>query len=211
MSVTLCHADRVPVSFLQIGARRVHVVRVRGGNKKYRALRLDHGNFAWASEGEHLFRDSHAECDMMTNNSLTECYVDYYSALMHCLSSSCEQYLNANSHFPLLYPLNSGVARKTRIVDVVYNASNNELVRTKTLVKNCIILVDATPFRRWYENHYAQLLGKKKNQKLTAEEEQILNKKKSKSVEKKYKARQKVAKLEPSLEEQMQAGRVLGE
>ena len=38
----------------QIGARRVHVVRVRGGNKKYRALRLDHGNFAWASEGEWL-------------------------------------------------------------------------------------------------------------------------------------------------------------
>lgn len=105
----------------------------------------------------------------------------------------------------------SGVARKTRIVDVVYNASNNELVRTKTLVKNCIILVDATPFRRWYENHYAQLLGKKKNQKLTADEEQILNKKRSRSVDKKFKARQKEAKLEPSLEEQMQAGRVLGQ
>ena len=104
-----------------------------------------------------------------------------------------------------------GVARKTRIVDVVYNASNNELVRTKTLVKNCIILVDATPFRRWYENHYAQLLGKKKNQKLTAEEEQILHKKRSKSVEKKYKARQKMAKLDSALEEQMQAGRVLGQ
>merc|ERR1711936_65771 len=27
-------------------------------------------------------------------------------------------------------------ARKTRIIDVVYNACNNELVRTKTLVKN---------------------------------------------------------------------------
>ena len=96
-------------------------------------------------------------------------------------------------------------------MDVVYNASNNELVRTKTLVKNCIILVDATPFRRWYESHYAQLLGKKKNQKLTAEEEQILNKKRSKSVEKKFKARQKMAKLDLALEEQMQAGRVLGQ
>lgn len=31
--------------------------------------------------------------------------------------------------------------RKTRILDVVYNASNNELVRTKTLVKNAIVLV----------------------------------------------------------------------
>ena len=103
------------------------------------------------------------------------------------------------------------MARKTRIVDVVYNASNNELVRTKTLVKNCIVLVDATPFRHWYENHYATLVGKKKNQKLTPEEEAILNKSRSKSVEKKFKLRQKLAKLDPSLEEQLQAGRVLGE
>lgn len=42
-----------------------------------------------------------------------------------------------------------GITRKTRIIDVVYNASNNELVRTKTLVKNCIVLVDSTPFRQW--------------------------------------------------------------
>ena len=34
--------------------------------------------------------------------------------------------------------------RKTRITDVVYNASNNELVHTKTLVKNCIVLIDST-------------------------------------------------------------------
>ena len=56
----------------------------------------------------------------------------------------------------------SGCARKTRIIDVVYNASNNELVRTKTLVKNCIVLIDATPFRLWYEGHYALPLGKKR-------------------------------------------------
>jgi small subunit ribosomal protein S8e len=35
----------------------------------------------------------------------------------------------------------------------VYNASNNELVRTNTLVKGAIIQVDATPFRLWYESH----------------------------------------------------------
>ena len=46
------------------------------------------------------------------------------------------------------------VTRKTRIIDVVYNASNNELVRTKTLVKNCIVTIDATPFSQWYLNHY---------------------------------------------------------
>lgn len=51
---------------------------------------------------------------------------------------------------------------KTRILDVVYNASNNELVRTKTLVKNAIVQVDATPFRQWYEQHYGVKLHAKK-------------------------------------------------
>jgi len=35
----------------RIGAKRIHTVRTRGGNHKYRALRLDSGNFAWGSEG----------------------------------------------------------------------------------------------------------------------------------------------------------------
>jgi small subunit ribosomal protein S8e len=83
------------------------VVRTRGGNKKYRALRLDHGNYSWGSEA---------------------------------------------------------VTRKTRVLDVVYNASNNELVRTKTLVKNCIVQIDATPFRQWYERHYGVPIGRKKGQ-----------------------------------------------
>nr|KAF6341153.1 EF-hand domain containing 1 [Myotis myotis] len=52
--------------------------------------------------------------------------------------------------------------RKTRIIDVVYNASNNKLVPTKTLVKNCIVLVDSTAYRQWYESHYALPLGCKK-------------------------------------------------
>lgn len=59
-----------------------------------------------------------------------------------------------------------GVSRKTRIIDVVYNASNNELVRTKTLVKNAIVVVDGVPFRQWYERHYATPLGRKKGAKL---------------------------------------------
>lgn len=61
-----------------------------------------------------------------------------------------------------------GVARKTRIIDVVYNASNNELVRTKTLVKNAIVVIDATPFRQWFESHYALPIGRKKSGKLVS-------------------------------------------
>ncbi|KIX96183.1 uncharacterized protein Z520_07961 [Fonsecaea multimorphosa CBS 102226] len=35
----------------RIGAKRIHLVRTRGGNTKYRALRLESGNFSWGSEG----------------------------------------------------------------------------------------------------------------------------------------------------------------
>merc|ERR1712034_308966 len=59
-----------------------------------------------------------------------------------------------------------GVTRKTRILDVLYNASNNELVRTKTLVKNAIIQIDATPFKQFYESHYGSALGRKKGHKV---------------------------------------------
>merc|ERR1712174_113561 len=57
-----------------------------GGNYKFRALRLDAGNFSWPTEA---------------------------------------------------------VTRKTRVLDVTYNASNNELVRTQTLVKSAIVKLDA--------------------------------------------------------------------
>lgn len=140
-----------------MGATRVHFVRVRGGNRKFRALRLDSGNFSWASEG---------------------------------------------------------TTRKSRIIDVIYNASNNELVRTKTLVKNAIIVIDATPFRQWYEAHYLLPLARKKDGKgsaATPEEAEVLNKKRSKKAMKKYLLRQKTATIDPALEEQFAAGRLLGE
>ena len=54
------------------------------------------------------------------------------------------------------------VTRKTRILDVVYNASNNELVRTQTLVKSAIVQVDAAPFKQWYLTHYGVDIGRKK-------------------------------------------------
>ena len=47
------------------------------------------------------------------------------------------------------FSVTPAISRKTRILDVIYNASNNELVRTKTLVKNCIVQIDSTPFRQW--------------------------------------------------------------
>jgi len=132
---------------LVVNEKRVHVVRTRGGNKKFRALRLDSGTFSWASEG---------------------------------------------------------VSRKTRILDVVYNASNNELVRTKMLLKNAIVQIDATSFRQWYEQHYGIAIGKKKK----GEEEKAVTKK-SKKVTKKLETRKSARILDQHLKEQFNGGRLL--
>jgi len=91
----------------KIGEKKVSRIRVRGGNYKFRALRLDHGNFSWAGES---------------------------------------------------------VTRKTRILKVVYNSTNNELVRTNTLVKGSIIQIDSTPFKAWYLQYYNVDLSNKKAQ-----------------------------------------------
>jgi len=140
-----------PAAMTKLGAQRIHTVRVRGGNKKFRALRLDQGNFSWGSEA---------------------------------------------------------ISRKTRIIDVVYNACNNELVRTKTLVKNAIVVIDAAPFRQWFESHYALPLGRKKGVQQT-EQEKVLAVKRSRKAEKKYKERQKDGKVEQALQDQFMTGRVL--
>ena len=49
-------------------------------------------------------------------------------------------------------------AKRERILDVVYSATSNELVRTKTLTENTIMQIDARPF----EQFYLKDLGKKK-------------------------------------------------
>merc|ERR1711943_141113 len=100
---------------------------------KYRALRLDSGNYSWGSE-------------------------------------NC--------------------TKKVRILDVVYNATSNELVRTKTLLKNAIVQIDGQPFKQWYPK------------KQEAE-------KKSSHVICKQKARAAKQKLDPLLDEQFQSGRLL--
>lgn len=54
------------------------------------------------------------------------------------------------------------VTVKSKITQVKYNASNNELVRRAILVKNTIVSIDATPFKNWYQKRYGFDLQKKK-------------------------------------------------
>ncbi|XP_057309658.1 40S ribosomal protein S8-like [Hydractinia symbiolongicarpus] len=141
-----------PAANTRIGAKRIHTVRCRGGNLKFRAMRLDAGNYSWGSES---------------------------------------------------------ITRKTRILDVLYNASNNELVRTKTLVKNAIVHIDGAPFKQWFEAHYGVAMGRKKGYKAADGEEDVLNKTRSHSAQRKIDARKPGSKVEQHLEEQFTSGRVM--
>jgi len=139
-----------PPAFTKLGTKRIHTVRCRGGNLKYRALRLESGNFSWGSEA---------------------------------------------------------VTRKTRILLVVYNASNNEFVRTNTLVKNSIVQIDATPFRQYYEQHYGVSLIKKKKAS-GKDAEGVAETKQSRHVKAIIKHRQEGRTLDQRIEEQFNTGRL---
>ncbi|KAJ1292288.1 hypothetical protein BS78_02G380700 [Paspalum vaginatum] len=151
---------RQPANTKLSSNKTVRRVRVRGGNVKWRALRLDTGNYSWGSEA---------------------------------------------------------VTRKTRILDVVYNASNNELVRTQTLVKSAIVQVDAAPFKQWYLTHYGVDIGRKKKAaaaKKDATEGQegeaaTEETKKSNHLQRKLEKRQQGRTLDPHIEEQFGSGRLL--
>ncbi len=95
-------------------------------------------------------------------------------------------------------------------MDVVYNATNNELVRTKTLVKNSIVQVDATPFRKYYNEQYDVELGKKKVAKEgDATAAPVEEKKRSRHVKAVLKKRQTGRVIDANVAEQFAAGRLL--
>ncbi|PLB41902.1 40S ribosomal eS8 domain-containing protein [Aspergillus candidus] len=97
-----------------------------------------------------------------------------------------------------------GISRKTRVIVVAYHPSNNELVRTNTLTKSAVVQIDAAPFRQWYEAHYGQPIGRRRQQKSEVPEE-----KKSNSVQKKQAARfAESGKVESAIERQFESGRV---
>jgi len=138
-----------PAAMTKLGNKRVRPVRCRGGNYKYRALRIDIGNFSWGSEA---------------------------------------------------------LTRKCRVLDVVYNATNNELVRTKTIVKNCIISIDANPFRQWYLKHYDVELNKKK---IEESDKARAETKKSGHLAAKIKANAKARIIDPKVADEFNSGRLL--
>jgi len=75
--------------------------------------------------------------------------------------------------------------KRSRILNVVYNATSNELVRTNTLVKGCIVQIDATPFKQWYEQFYRIQLGKIKKEDAAAKKDDVKKSEKSTTAPKK--------------------------
>ena len=98
------------------------------------------------------------------------------------------------------------ISRKTRILNVLYNASNNELVRTNTLVKGCIVAIDSHPFSTWYEARY----GVKMSDKKGAKAEAVETEKKSKHATRKMRERvQKHKAIGRDLNDQFAGNRLL--
>jgi small subunit ribosomal protein S8e len=93
-------------------------------------------------------------------------------------------------------------------LDVVYNASNNELVRTKTLVKSAVVAVDAAPYRAWYAQHYGKKIGIKVKNGAKVESEDI-EEKRSKSVTMKLRSRNQKHEVAKAIDEQFATGRLL--
>ena len=135
---------------LTVDEKRVRTIRTRGGNRKFRALRLSTGSFSWGTEA---------------------------------------------------------VSKKARILNVVYNASNNELVRTNTLVKGCVVTIDAHPFQTWYEARYGVKVGQKKTGKKV---EVVSDVKKSRHAARKMSTRKRDARpLAKTIDEQFAGNRLL--
>jgi len=86
-------------------------------------------------------------------------------------------------------------------------------VRTKTLVKNSIIQIDAHPFKNWYESHYGVEIGRKKKGKAKSADDddghKVSSEGKSSHVLRKLAQRQKLRVLDPAIDDQVAGGRLL--
>jgi small subunit ribosomal protein S8e len=73
------------------------------------------------------------------------------------------------------------------------------------LTKSAVVQIDAAPFRQWYEAHYGQPVGRRRQ----GGKSEVAEEKKSKSVEKKQAARfADQGKVEGAIERQFESGRL---
>ena len=80
----------------------------------------------------------------------------------------------------------------------------HELVRTNTLVKGCIVSIDAAPFRQWFESYYGSKIAD--NGKISAVAPEG---KKSKHALRSLKKKQKSVDVQKPIVDQLNGGRLL--
>ena len=141
-----------PAANTKLGEKKIRKIKVRGGNFKFRALRLHEGNFNWSSEG---------------------------------------------------------TAFKTRITEVVYHPSDNEFVRTRTIVKNSIVSIDAAPFKNYIAKHYFGATDKDFKLKFDWESKEDAKKADPKAKDFKYIKRRSETKIDQKIRDQINKGVLL--
>ena len=170
----------------------VRRVRVRGGNFKFRALRLDAGNYSWGSEVSlaELFGLFRFQVGLIQQKNL----------LIICRRSPARPGFwrwcttpQITSWYALYADLrvphsHSRSLLKPSLLD--------QQVRTNTLVKNAIVQIDSTPFKQYYAQHYGVELGTQRKIAAGATEETKEEEvKRSSHLQKKLAARNKVSVL----------------
>merc|ERR1711924_287967 len=87
---------------------------------------------------------------------------------------------------------------------------SNEMIRTKALVKGCIVSIDATPFRVWYQKHYGiELERKGRKNKDEDKKEEKEPEKVSEHTKRRWASRQKDRVLEKAIGDGIRSGKVL--
>ena len=104
------------------------------------------------------------------------------------------------------------VTMKSKIINVVYNASNNEYIRTNTLTKNTIIRIDASPFKKFLAKRYFGEEDPNFELNFDWESEKTYKEKRDDSSVKrrdlKYLKRRAQTKIEAKIQEQINKGHI---
>ncbi|PPR96633.1 hypothetical protein GOBAR_AA24029 [Gossypium barbadense] len=200
---------RQPANTKLSSNKTVRRIRVRGGNVKWRALRLDTGNYSWGSEAnlntkirlkkghfERLNLHYHRHtCDRQSDRLLHLVLEYQFLQLVTILCSFCGENKLTGITFSLGFP-----------------AATESDVGVDGLPPGALS-DDAAPFKQWYLQHYGVDIGRKKKTAAKKEGEEgetgTEEVKKSNHVLRKLEKRQQNRKLDPHIEDQFASGRLL--
>ena len=104
----------------KIGAKRIHTVRTRGGNKKFRALRIETGNFSWASEGMSKKTRIAGVAYHPSNNELVRTNTLTKAAVVQIDATPFKQWYQAH------YGLTLGKKKNTKEEEIVAKSKSTE-------------------------------------------------------------------------------------